>query len=320
MNIAAMVASAPTGAFIAMMGVVLAMAGIALFAGVHALRRARLIRSVPTSSIGSATDGYREFEGTIKPIDGQRLRAPLTGAECCWYRARVEEWVRPAGKGADAKRDWRLVRELISGQPFLARDASGACIVDPDGADVTPTDRSVWRGATAVPQERDPPRVKPGENAEGFVTKAGGENRFRYTEERIYGGDPLYVLGWFETAAPDSEDDDDEDADDSDEADSDDDRSDAGTAGAVDSGTGEQGYRFPFEVADSDWPAAAVLQRAAGSRRLGRSPQRGQPFLISTTPQDRMVEMSTFGAKGALFFALVPLAVGALLLWWRFGS
>lgn len=318
MNIAAMVSSAPTGVFIAMMGVVLAMAGIALFAGVHALRRARLIGSVPTSSIGSASDGYREFEGTIKPIDGQRLRAPLTGAECCWYRARVEEWVRPVGKGADAKRDWRLVRELISGQPFLARDASGACVVDPDGADVTPTDRSVWRGPTAVPQERDPPRVKPGENAEGFVTKAGGENRFRYTEERIYGGDPLYVLGWFETAASDAEDED--DADDGGDGDSDEDSADEATAGALESGSGEQALRFPFEVSNTDWPAEEVLRRVAGTRRLGRSPQRGQPFLISTMPQDKMVEMNALGAKGALFLALVPLAVAALLLWWRFGG
>src|SRR5260370_862209 len=78
---------------------------------------------------------------------------------------------------------------------------------------VTPTDRSVWYGPTALPQDRNPPRVGPGDSAEGMLRIEGTPSRrFRYTEERICDRDPLYSLGKFVREAGDQdEDDDDED-------------------------------------------------------------------------------------------------------------
>ena len=43
----------------------LAMAGVIIVAAVQGRRRAALVKATPTTNIGMATDGYREFEGTI---------------------------------------------------------------------------------------------------------------------------------------------------------------------------------------------------------------------------------------------------------------
>ena len=51
------------------------------------------------------------------------------------------------------------IQESTSSAPILLRDASGVCLVLPYSAEVTPTDKSVWTGPTAVPTDRNPPRV-----------------------------------------------------------------------------------------------------------------------------------------------------------------
>jgi len=79
------------------------------------------------------------------------------------------------------------------------RDATGACVVRLFGADITPTDKSRWTGATLEPADRNPPRVGPSGSTDGFVQVSGGPNSgYRYTEKRIYAGDPLMVVGLFD--------------------------------------------------------------------------------------------------------------------------
>ena len=46
-------------------GFLLAMAAVAIVAGLQARRRAALIKATPTANIGMAEDGYREFEGSM---------------------------------------------------------------------------------------------------------------------------------------------------------------------------------------------------------------------------------------------------------------
>ena len=199
--------------FLFVIGFLLVIAGVAIYGGLRARRRAAFIEATPTSNIGMAQDGYCEFEGAIEAIDGPPVFAPLTHMPCAWYHAKLEKW-----DSGNRRRDasYTTIQESTSSAPILLRDASGACLVLPYSAEVTPTDKSVWTGPTAVPTDRNPPRVGPGENAGPSVTFSGSASpRYRYSEERIYVGDPLLVLGEFSRRQFESalEDDDEEDDD-----------------------------------------------------------------------------------------------------------
>jgi hypothetical protein len=62
-------------------------------------------------------------------------------------------------------------------------------VIDPDGAHVTPTTKNVWYDSS------HPPRRLSRSNS--FLSKLGG--RYRYVEERMHPGDPLYAIGWFKS-------------------------------------------------------------------------------------------------------------------------
>lgn len=160
------------------------------------LGRARLIEDTPTARIRSAPQGYVELVGEVGPeIDTPLLRAPLTHSPCCWYRFKVEQ---RRGK------EWKTRDQGTSEAPFLLDDGTERCLVDPRGAEVTPTDRSLWYGEGPVPQDTDPPRIAL-DPRRGWVqqiavqVQADVTASYRYTEERIYGGDRLYALGHFNT-------------------------------------------------------------------------------------------------------------------------
>lgn len=198
--------------------------------------------------------------------------------------------------------------DVTSNTPFLVRDATGVCLVEPDGAEVTPTDKSVWYGATAMPQDRNPARVGPGESATGMVKVSGGPNsRYRYSEERIYAGNPLLVLGEFTTerhkaafgAAGDEDDADEEDGGDDADADlTDEDRDEIAE----------------FERAEALTARAREMTKASIGRGSG-----AQPFILSTTLQAVHVAQTSMGGQAALAVAVVPAAIAVLLLWARFG-
>jgi hypothetical protein len=277
MDFTGAIESAPIGALLGMVGIPLAMAGVAIFAGLHARTQARAIATTPYVPIGEAENGFALFAGRVEAVVGDSLRAPLTHAPCCWYAMRVDEYV-PSKSSAPA--NWRQIHSSVSEAPFLLRDETGVCALYPDGADVTPTDRSVWYGATREPADRDPPRVPPTESPEGMLRVAGGPNsKFRYREERIYAGDPLFATGWFDDGKPRVDADDDEEE----------------------------------EREDVDPRVAAVTH--ASIRRGGA---KGQRFVVSTTTPDVHARLYAQGGKAALGFALLPLAVVAYVLAARF--
>ena len=162
--------------FLVINAFLLAMAGVAIFAGLHARRRAALVKSMPTSNIGMAEDGYRELEGTIEAIPGPPVVAPLTQTPCAWYHARVEGWERSSGSSNRASA-WHTMKEATSNAPLLLRDSTGVCMVFPFMAEVTPTDKSRWTGASEVPTDRNPPRLGPTESTTKMVEVSGGPNR-----------------------------------------------------------------------------------------------------------------------------------------------
>lgn len=145
--------------------------------------RARLIEDMPTSKVRSAAQGYVELIGHALLMEGEPIRSPLTGTDCCWWRYRIE---RKGGKNS-----WNLVESKASDSPFLLEDDTGRCLVDPEGADVTPWEKKVWHGSTRYPGAMG------GESGFSFGGLNIGMGSYRYTEEFIFPGNPLYAIGRF---------------------------------------------------------------------------------------------------------------------------
>ncbi len=173
----------------------LASGGAGLYFGLRYLAQARLIENTPTARIRSAPQGYVELDGIALPMAGEPIHAPLTGAPCCWYRIKVEK---------RGERSWIPVEKATSGHLFLLRDPTGDCVVDPDDAHVIPSDRAVWYGTTPRPMPANRGFDSGRQSLLLRVARALNQGvafgtRYRYTEERIFPGDPLYAIGMFRT-------------------------------------------------------------------------------------------------------------------------
>jgi len=158
-----------------------------LWLGFRSLRRARLIEDTPTARIRSAHQGYVELEGHARLMAGPTIICPLSYSRCVWYRYSVERRETTTRNGRRRTR-WRAVNSGSSDDLFLLADTTGECIVDPDGALVTPSIHRVWYGASARP-DRVP------RNGRAWF----GFGQYRYTERLILIGDYLYALGQFRT-------------------------------------------------------------------------------------------------------------------------
>lgn len=297
--------NAPFGVFLAMMGIPLAMAGLLIFAGIKGRQTAALVKSTAVAPLGMATDGYHQFEGHAEAIGGEILRAPFTGLECVWYEARLEEWRRQGGDRHSYS--WHSVRSITSGAPMLVRDATGCALIHPHAAKVTPTDKSRWTGARPEPDDRNPPRLGPGDSFEAGLQASGGPNsKFRYTESRIYAGDPLMVLGLFTSGRFTRNDDEDDEDDDS-----------LGGEAVNDADGESQGHAW--DVADQE--RSGTLRRRARDVTRARltAGGKGQPLVLAATTASHHAEMNELGAKAAFGIALLPLAIAALVLLARLG-
>jgi E3 Ubiquitin ligase len=163
---------------------VLAAAGIyGLRAGFRAWAAGRAIEDTPTSRVRSAAQGYVELVG-IGRSHGE-IVGPLTGLPCTWWSFCIEER-RTSGR----TKSWFTVRHGVSETPFYLDDSTGECLIDPRGAEVFPSGKDVWRGATAWPSNR----ILTG--SRGFSGALFGGD-FRYTEHRMRPGEPLYAIGLF---------------------------------------------------------------------------------------------------------------------------
>ncbi|GAB4347346.1 MAG: GIDE domain-containing protein [Gammaproteobacteria bacterium] len=152
----------------------------------HFFHRSRLIEDVATSRIRSAAQGFVELEGIAETLKGEPILSPLSGEECAWYRYRVEKYTR-----GSRNRRWRTVDRGVSDAIFLLRDGTGICVVDPEGARVIPHQKRVWYG--------DSPRPSRVPETTSWWTLHLGGREYRYTEERLLPGFPLYAMGQFRT-------------------------------------------------------------------------------------------------------------------------
>jgi hypothetical protein len=169
---------------------IVALGGLALvcaWLAWRALHRLRLIADTPTSKARSAHQGYVELEGIARPMDAP-LTARLSHLPCCWYRYRIEELETVGGVRGETRRRWRTIDQGASTDTFWLDDGTGRVAVDPEGAELRARYRDVWQGAS----------LASGINASTPVRRSvlfGSGNRYRFTEERIIPGEPLYALG-----------------------------------------------------------------------------------------------------------------------------
>jgi len=141
--------------------------------------RVRHLQDTPTSRIRSAAQGYTELVGVLGAASESPLFAPLTGEPCLWWRYCIEEY-RASGK----RSSWAVIERGESEGWLRLTDATGECLIDPRGAEVLPAWRRRWTG------DRRHPR---GGARGGLLQLLGMGSRYRYTEERLHAGEPLYA-------------------------------------------------------------------------------------------------------------------------------
>jgi len=156
---------------------------------IRRLSEARFLLNTPTSKIRSAAQGYVELYGVLHALDEGEVRAPLSGTSCLWWRFKIEEY-SDDGK----RRSWRIVEGGTSEAWLRLRDATGECLINPRGAEVRPSTRQVWYG-----RQRRPLQVGDHPSAGLLGMLLSGSGQYRYTEERLHAGQPLYAIGDFRT-------------------------------------------------------------------------------------------------------------------------
>jgi hypothetical protein len=134
-----------------------------------------------------------ELIGEAAMMTGEPVLAPLSGMACCWWRYKVE---KKGDKG------WHAVRSDKSDSLFLLKDSTGDCILDPEGASITPSEKNIWYGPNETPSagpDRGSGTIH--RKIERFGVRISTSNTFggsyRYIEETIIPGDPLYAIGLF---------------------------------------------------------------------------------------------------------------------------
>lgn len=161
--------------------------------------RSRIIDDTPTSKIRSAHQGFVELEGEGRLMKGTPIVSPLSKQQCLWYRYKIEKKVREHDIGhhdshAHTKTSWETVESATSDNLFLVADDTGICVVDPEGATVTPSFSKTWYGD----RQYDVTDIN-GANAILSMSSLSNSNNYRFTEKRIDIGEDLYILGRFKS-------------------------------------------------------------------------------------------------------------------------
>ncbi len=134
----------------------------AMLAWAFNFKRLLGMSEIPVATIASAAQGYVELLGTSKSLT--ITRSPIRGVECVWYRL----WIY----SRDTNYMWRLADYRISEQLFELQDDSGACRIDPRGAEVFAASRHVVV-----------------------------QHDHKYIEDVLFADQPVYVLGDLDTGS-----------------------------------------------------------------------------------------------------------------------
>jgi hypothetical protein len=161
---------------------------ISLYLVFRFYHRIRMISDTPTSRVRSAAQGYVELEGEGLLLKGDKRRSPLSGLSCLWYRYKIEKKVVSYDSKGQRHTRWKTIDSGMSESLFLLRDETGECVIDPEGAEVTPNSEQSWYSDHAGWHGPLP-------SGGGFISL--GSKEFRLTEARIDIGADLYLLGHF---------------------------------------------------------------------------------------------------------------------------
>ena len=156
----------------------------------RSLRHTRIMEDTATSKVRSAAQGYTELEGRARVMTGEPVIAPLTDTVCAWYSYKIEE--RSPSLSSREQNVWHTIQSGTSDAIFQLEDETGRCIIDPDGATVTPSVSDRWCG-----DSKQPFAITHGSSF--WLFDLFSTSRYRYSEQRINDGDSLYTLGMFLT-------------------------------------------------------------------------------------------------------------------------
>ncbi|MCU7835642.1 MAG: hypothetical protein KZQ83_10370 [gamma proteobacterium symbiont of Taylorina sp.] len=170
---------------------------VSLYSIFRFFHRSRIIDDTPTSKIRSAHQGFIELEGVGHLMQGTPIVSPLSNQQCLWYSYKIEHKVKSSisvGKSGQNNNSWETVDTGVSDNLFLLNDGSGICVIDPEGAAITPSFSKTWYG----PREYRINNITT-TNTSGMFNQLMHNNDYRYTEKRIDVGHDLYILGLFKT-------------------------------------------------------------------------------------------------------------------------
>lgn len=182
----------PLGVDVAEYWIIVVVANIACLAGFYFSfyfwKRVRIIEDAPTAKVRSAHQGYIELEGEARLMDGEPIFAPLTHHKCVWFRYKIE---RKDSHYRRSQSKWLTVKQAISDNLFQLVDETGACLIDPEDAEVSSDEKTVWYGSSEWPVSAP--------SLSGGSRFSMGTDRYRYTEWLILPNQPLYAIGEFRT-------------------------------------------------------------------------------------------------------------------------
>ncbi len=123
-------------------------------------------------------------------MPGPHIVAPLSGRECVWYSYRVEH--RESRFARSRRSNWTTVEAGTSEELFLLVDDTDVCVIDPEGAEVTPSSRDIWYANS--------PRPSSGPSSSWLSLAVAV---YRYSEQRLDVGQHSYAIGDFKTMGTD---------------------------------------------------------------------------------------------------------------------
>ena len=173
----------PIQAYSLWLALFLLMVIISLFQNYRNLLKARIIEDTATSKIQSAAQGYIEITGKQYSLPHHAIVSPLSLTPCTWYSYNVCK--------KNIKNKWFIVSQGESSDHFLVKDSTGFCVIDPIGADITPSSHDSWYGFSATPNGKTKNKI--------MLLLSFIFGRYQYNEWRMEIGSPIYVLGNFIT-------------------------------------------------------------------------------------------------------------------------
>jgi len=193
------VISADTAAVIILLVVLALLCLGSLYVVFRYFHRARVIDDTPTSKIRSAHQGFIELEGKGRLMKVTPIVSPMTNMQCLWYSYKIERRVHEHRYHGSSNTRWEKVASGVSDNLFLLADGTGICVIDPEGASITPSYAKTWYGSR-------PYDLSDAASADAIMNLSQssgifhfGNDNYKYTEERINVGADLYILGKFKT-------------------------------------------------------------------------------------------------------------------------